>query len=156
APLRAQQGAHLALEEPALAFAPTPTDEDEVVIAPVSGPIVVSLAELPRVAGGAVVIANELLDNLPIDLTDDGCEVRVGVSGGRLAELLVPVPGAPKGPRVPVQQVAARWVNDARSLGRVVVFDYAATTASMADRPWHEWLRTYRAHERGVEPLDAL
>ena len=39
---------------------------------------------------------------------------------------------------------------------RVVVFDYADTTASMAGRPWTEWLRTYRAHGRGTSPLDAL
>src|SRR6476620_6749755 len=45
AALRAQQGVHIALEEPALAFAPTPPDEDDVVAtATVPGPIVVSLA----------------------------------------------------------------------------------------------------------------
>lgn len=39
---------------------------------------------------------------------------------------------------------------------RVVVFDYADTTASMAQRPWTEWLRTYRAHQRGTVPLRDL
>jgi hypothetical protein len=30
------------------------------------------------------------------------------------------------------------------------VFDYVtATTAELAARPWREWLRTYRGHERG-------
>jgi SAM-dependent MidA family methyltransferase len=37
--------------------------------------------------------------------------------------------------------------------GRVVVFDYADTTSSMARRPTTEWLRTYRQHARGAHPL---
>jgi hypothetical protein len=58
---------------------------------------------------------------------------------------------------VPIATAAAQWVRDARALGdRVVVFDYAATTASMATRPWTEWLRTYRGHRRGRGPLDDL
>ena len=40
-----------------------------------------------------------------------------------------------------------------RLTGRLVVFDYCSTTASMAGRPWSEWLRTYRAHARGGHPL---
>jgi len=116
----------------------------------VAGPIVVSLEDLPRVTGTGVVIANELLDNLPVDLADDDGEVRVTSAFDRL----VPVGGA--GPRVPVQKAAARWVTEARALGRVVVFDYADTTESMAARPWTEWLRTYRAHGRGTSPFEAL
>src|SRR5690606_22880206 len=27
-------------------------------------------------------------------------------------------------------------------------------TSSLAARPWREWLRTYRGHERGGDPLD--
>ena len=56
-----------------------------------------------------------------------------------------------------LQERAAAWVDDAtRSLerGRVVVFDYAvARTAELAARGWREWLRTYRAHERGAHYL---
>jgi SAM-dependent MidA family methyltransferase len=37
--------------------------------------------------------------------------------------------------------------------GRVVVVDYTSTTADMASRPWLEWVRTYRGHGRGGEPL---
>ena len=34
--------------------------------------------------------------------------------------------------------------------GSVVAIDYcSATTAELAARPWREWLRTYRGHERG-------
>ena len=40
--------------------------------------------------------------------------------------------------------------------GRVVVVDYASTTADLGGRPWDEWLRTYRRHERGTRPLDGL
>jgi SAM-dependent MidA family methyltransferase len=44
----------------------------------------------------------------------------------------------------------------AASGGRVVAIDYASTTASMAARPSTEWLRTYRAHQRGAALLDDL
>jgi SAM-dependent MidA family methyltransferase len=30
-----------------------------------------------------------------------------------------------------------------------------ATTAELARRPWRDWLRTYRGHERGAHPLVA-
>ena len=34
--------------------------------------------------------------------------------------------------------------------GTLVVIDYAsATTAGLVQRPWREWLRTYRGHELG-------
>jgi SAM-dependent MidA family methyltransferase len=36
----------------------------------------------------------------------------------------------------------------------VVIFDYTSTTEAMVGRPWREWVRTYRGHERGGEPLD--
>ena len=58
---------------------------------------------------------------------------------------------------MPVQSEAAAWVRDALALverGRVVAIDYTDTTASMAGRPWTDWVRTYRAHGRGGSPLD--
>jgi SAM-dependent MidA family methyltransferase len=129
------------------------------------GPLCVSLGELPAVRFTGVVIANELLDNLAFGLLvqDDGWrEARVGVGDdGRFVELLVPPSGplprglpstAPLGARVPVQRGAAAWLDDALAhleRGRVVAFDYTSTTAAMASRPWREWLRTYREHERG-------
>ena len=119
---------------------------------------------------GGVVLANELLDNLPFDLFERvggyWNEVRV-VAGG---EVLAPAspddaatldrlaPDAPDGGRVPLQREAAQWVRDAVALverGRVVAVDYVAKTADMAARPWPEWLRTYRSHGRGGHPLDA-
>jgi SAM-dependent MidA family methyltransferase len=167
---RSAQAERLDLDPPAFAFAsPTDPDDDEDPAPPVAGPIVVSLAELPRVPGPCVVLANELLDNLPVGLrerTDAGWhEVRVGLTDGRLAEVLVPGaaepgPDAPSGARLPRSAAAADWVRDAVELagpqGRVVAFDYAATTDELAQRPWTEWLRTYRGHQRGAHPLEHL
>lgn len=168
---RALQSERLPLEGPVAAFASPPDDEDDERPRPdpPPGPIAVSLPELPRLAGPCVVVANELLDNLPFGLAErraDGWdEVRVGVDGPSLVEVLVPMtageaaaierraPGAPTGARVPLQRAAAAWVHDALALagpgGRVVALDYATTTASLAARPWAEWVRTYRHHGRG-------
>ncbi len=117
--------------------------------------------------GGAfegVVVANELLDNLPFRLAvfDGGWQEAFvdAAPDGRLVEVLRPfaelppcLPAtAPHGARAPVQAEATAWVVaavDALARGRVVVFDYARTTAEMAARPWRDWLRTYRRHERG-------
>jgi SAM-dependent MidA family methyltransferase len=169
---RAEHAARHTLEDPATAFASWPeTDPGGADPAP-TGPIVVSLEELPRLPGPCVVLANELLDNVPFGLaerTEDGWrEVRVGVDGDRLVEVLVPMadtaarglPAAAPGARVPLQGAAAAWVHDAVDLagagGRVVALDYASTTAALAPRPWTEWVRTYRGHGRGAHPLEAL
>jgi SAM-dependent MidA family methyltransferase len=160
--LRARHGEYLAVESSAHAFAPNREegDDDHRALDLPTGPIVVGLSELPRVAAD-VVIANELLDNLPVDLLersgDSTCEVRVGLDGDQLTEVLIPSELSIETGREPVQHAAARWVHDARALGgRVVVIDYADSTASMAARPWRDWLRTYRAHQRGSDPLAAL
>ena len=127
-------------------------------------PGIESAAELPMEPFVGVVLANELLDNLPFGLlerTGDGwAEVRVDQA---LHEVLVPVEGmgieAPVGARVPVQRAAQAWVEAALDLvraGRVVVVDYADSTASMAGRAWTDWVRTYRRHGRGGHPLTEL
>ena len=157
--LRARHRDHLTLESAAHAFAPDRTEdevEERALDLPV-GPIVVSLAELPRIRAD-VVLANELLDNLPVDLVEGQHEVRVGLDDERLVETLVPTTSTlGAGGRVPVQTAASQWVREARTIGsRVVVFDYADTTSSMATRPSTEWLRTYRAHHRGGAVLDEL
>jgi SAM-dependent MidA family methyltransferase len=135
------------------------------------GPAVASLAELPRPAGPTVIIANELLDNLPFDLLEWRAgrwhEVRVDAGDETLVELLVPrpegepppVPSARDGSRIPQQNAATEWLRDALDVahgGRVVVLDYGDTTASLARRPWTEWVRTYRGHRRGADPLADL
>ena len=117
----------------------------------------------PRAFEG-VVVANELLDNLPfrlavfdggwqeafVDVAPDGGLVEVLRSFTELPPCLPP--DAPHGARAPVQDEAAAWVRAAVGAvirGRVVVIDYARTTSEMAALPWREWLRTYRRHERG-------
>jgi SAM-dependent MidA family methyltransferase len=129
-----------------------------------------SVAEIPDGPLDGVIIANELLDNLPFRLAvfDDGWREAyvVELPDGRLVEELSapfdPVPSllpgkASLGARAPIQDAAATWVADARSRlrsGSLVVIDYTSvTTAGMAIRPWREWLRTYRAHERGAHYL---
>lgn len=141
----------------------------------VPGPVLRSAADLPRPGHDpGVVIANELLDNLPFrvcERTAQGwSEVWVRAEGGRLAEVLRPVgpavegaldalaPDARPGDRAPWQEQAARWC--ARALacqpaGRVLLFDYGDTTAALAARAGAGWLRTYRGHERAGPPLEA-
>lgn len=172
--LRARQSEHLSLQPPALAFEPTgPGAPCE----PGTGPVVVGLTDLPSLEAPAVVLANELLDNLAFRILARSAagwaEVRVGLDdGGQLCEWPVPAgerlvglverlaPAAPVGARVPVQDEAAGWLRAAFDTagpeGRVVAIDYAATTAELADRPWTDWLRTYAGHQRGSDPLDHL
>jgi len=154
-----------------------PLSPSHIVGAGGSGPRVVSRAEPPAVVTTGVTIANELLDNLPFRLAQrDGAiwhEVRVGYEAttSRFIELSLPapdaladhasrlVPDAPDGARIPVQSRAAGWLRDALArvdLGRVIVIDYASTTPLLAHRPMREWIRTYRGHEAGVGPLEAL
>lgn len=116
-----------------------------------------------------VVIANELLDNLPFRLAvfDGGWREAVveSVADGSLREQLVEAPrewawlpaSAPHGARVPIEWRAHEWVTamQARlSAGTVLAFDYCtAFTAELATVPWREWLRTYSGHERGEHYL---
>jgi SAM-dependent MidA family methyltransferase len=131
-----------------------------------------SVADLPPESFDGVVFANELLDNLPFRLAVfDGAwreAFVVAQPDGTYAEVLsapfdprpdVLPPTAVHGARAPLQDRASGWVARARSLvrvGTVVVVDYCSpTTAGLALRPWREWLRTYRRHERGEHPLRA-
>lgn len=181
--LRARQAERLALEVPAALLGPSADEEaggpegDRNVGG--TGPAVASLADLPAPPVTGVVLANELLDNLPFLLLERRSssppagpgwdEVRVGVEAGRLSEVLVPAaahlaaeadrlaPDAPGGGRLPLQHDAGAWLRRALALverGRVVVVDYADTSPSMARRPWLEWVRTYRGHARGGHPLE--
>jgi SAM-dependent MidA family methyltransferase len=171
--LREQQAGVVPLEPPHWALGPAEQGEDEVQSVVGVGPLVTSLAELPAQPFVGVVLANELLDNMPPLLlertAEEWAEVRVTYEDGRFVELLVPavaelaeeaerlVPDAPAGARVPLQHAARDWLRRAVAAverGRVVVIDYADTTPSMACRPWVEWLRTYRAHGRGSPPLE--
>jgi SAM-dependent MidA family methyltransferase len=183
AALREAQSAGLPLELPAFVLGPSApsgadSDDESVRYVPGRGPMVTSLAELPALTIAGVVLANELLDNLAFDLLEyrDGIwqEVRVGAAGDgdELIEVLVPAPpevaddahrlvaGAralSEGARVPLQRAASGWLRQALSLvedGRVVVVDYADTTASLAAQPWPRWLRSYRHHLPGSPLLE--
>jgi SAM-dependent MidA family methyltransferase len=139
----------------------------------------------PSELAGAVVIANEVLDNIPFRIVEHHRgrwhEVHVvtprpdGDADAvvRVAEELVPVEevdghlGAvleglaragvepADGLRVPILDGAARWLGELLATGPalVIAFDYGApTTAELVTRGG--WLRTYRRHEVGEDPLD--
>ncbi len=140
-----------------------------------------SRADLPVTGelgdGPVIVLANELLDNLPVALAER--------TGGTWAEVVVAAedgddglvfahrpltevkrqwcdrhaPHARDGARIPVQAEAATWLGEALALvaphgGRVVAIDYARTTSELAALPMGAWLRTYAAHGRAGDPLD--
>ena len=125
---------------------------------------------MPAEPFDGVVIANELLDNLPFRLAvfDQGWrEAFVQAEhDGRFVEVLStpidPVPAflptvAHFGARAPLVDRAAAFVDRARSLvrsGSVVTIDYGTPiTAMLAGRPYRDWLRTYRNNERGEHYL---
>jgi SAM-dependent MidA family methyltransferase len=122
-----------------------------------------------------VVIANELLDNLPVRIVErrDGAWSEVLVALGvddALIETSVPASGAlateadlvvadavvADGTRLPVPERIVEWLDDVAALlhrGEVVIVDYAAPAAELASRGQDGWLRTYREHDRGGAPL---
>ncbi len=133
--------------------------------------VVGSLGELSGPLPG-VIIANELVDNLPMALavkTGDGWQERwVGVTGGELE--LVARPARPavtdwcrrfagnvsEGGMVEVQLAAYHWMGSALSAlaaGSLVVVDYGGTAEELEPRRTQGTLRTYRAHHLGPDPL---
>jgi SAM-dependent MidA family methyltransferase len=127
---------------------------------------------LPETIRG-VVIANELIDNLPMALAQrvDGAwrERWVGSESGQLVFVdAEPRPdvldwldrygtGVPENGWVEVQIAAGRWVRDVVSrlgAGSLVVIDYGDTTENLLPRRSDGTLRTYRAHHLGPHPLD--
>jgi SAM-dependent MidA family methyltransferase len=129
-------------------------------------------SDLPdRIRG--VVIANELIDNLPMALAQraqGGWRERwVGVDGEGLA--MIDAPARPKvlewlaafagevpdGGWVEVQLAAGAWLRDVLhrlEAGAVLVFDYGDTAENLIPRRQDGTLRTYRAHHLGPHPLD--
>ena len=128
-----------------------------------------SMADFPDRTIQGVVLANELLDNLPFKLfVYDGVWKEAFVAlgdGGKFVEVLRQVDEvpevlpktAPLGSRAPIQIAATQWllnVSQKMSNGKVLVFDYCSqSTSEIAVTPWREWLRTYKEHERGVHYL---
>ncbi len=166
--LRAEQRRRLAMEPADEALGPFVLrgDEDRAEPARRAGPVFTALAEMPALAAnGAVVVANELLDNLPFGIAEfDGehwLEVRVARDGADgFEEVLVPMEAdlgyeVPAGTRVPIPRGIDDWWRECESVvreGFVLAIDYATTIAEIHDR---SWLRTYRAHAAGGGPLEA-
>jgi SAM-dependent MidA family methyltransferase len=135
--------------------------------------IAASIADLPAPITG-FVIANELLDNLPVALAlragGDWQERLVAVNDhGRF--VLVPAParpevaawadryatGTPDGGLVEVQLEAGAWLRQALAqldAGTLLVIDYGGTAEELVPRRTQGTLRTYRAHHLGPDPLE--
>ena len=131
-----------------------------------------SVAEMPAGPISGVIVANELLDNIAFRLfvndggwreayvisRPDGTFGEILFQANDLDQLVLPS-GAPHGARLPVQGAAAAWVRSGLSRlisGNLLVIDYASrATSEFASRPWRQWLRTYRGHQRGDHYLSA-
>ncbi|MCP4303749.1 MAG: hypothetical protein GY788_02485 [bacterium] len=130
-----------------------------------------SFGRLPKRFSGAIV-ANELIDNLPVALaikTDDGWnEHHVGVEGDEF--VMVEVPARPDVVAwadvyggevtvdgiVEVQLAATSWLHraiDRLESGVVVLIDYGGTAEELEPRRSQGTLRTYRGHHLGPDPL---
>jgi SAM-dependent MidA family methyltransferase len=128
--------------------------------------------ELPPVIRG-VVIANELVDNLPMALAQrvDGAwrERWVALDGDGLG--FVDADPRPEvtawldayagdvldGGWVEVQLEARAWIGEVLhrlEAGSLLVFDYGDTAENLLPRRQDGTLRTYRAHHLGPHPLD--
>lgn len=128
-----------------------------------------------RFAEGAhVVVANELLDNLPVRIVRrvDGSihELHVSVAENTVEERWLDAEAGaatrasvfgvevPDGLEFPLADQMMLWVHTARGLvgdmGQVMISDYGASTAELAGRPDRGWLRTYDRHRRAGSPYD--
>ena len=134
--------------------------------------VVESFDQIPSPFAG-VILANELIDNLPMAIAQmvqgEWRERWVGADKGALvlidadprpeveawlARFAGPVPD---GGMVEVQLAAADWLRSAMALlttGSIVLFDYGDTTENLLPRRQDGTLRTYRAHHLGPHPLD--
>ena len=119
--------------------------------------------QMPSEPFVGMIIANELLDNLPFRLfvfDSQWQEAFVVERDGKFLEVLHAVEDAPAwlpqnpplGTRLPVQQQAQKWLASSLDLvehGSLTIFDYCMTTQIASTKPWRDWLRTYRQHELG-------
>jgi SAM-dependent MidA family methyltransferase len=125
----------------------------------------------PRVRG--VVIANELIDNIPMALAQKAGDVWrerwVGRDGDGLGfvdadvrpEVLAWLESnagdVGDGGWVEVQLEAQVWLDealDALESGSILIFDYGDSAENLIPRRQDGTLRTYRAHHLGPHPLD--
>lgn len=177
-PLREAQRESLDLEPADEALGPfvRQSPDDQPVAMSGLGPVFVSLEELPALELDGVVLANELLDNLPFGIGQwDGArwqEVRVALDHDDFVEVLVPAPhdeasalaqvcdqSTPEvGARLPIPRGIDAWIAACSRVlrrGTIVALDYVDDGAGLLARGAASWLRTYRAHERGGGPLEA-
>ena len=142
-------------------------DDDQPVIVEGTGPVFTQLSGLPARAFDGVIIANELVDNLPFGIAHfDGerwHEVRIGATDVGCIEVLVPLDhdlgesmsaglaGIPAltDSRVPIDRGATQWVAEAAKClrrGSLLLVDYFVPIAQIIQRSPH-WLRTYADHQ---------
>lgn len=116
-----------------------------------------------------LVVANELLDNLPfdvvarraagwvslqVDLSEQGFLL---TDGPHAASPAGPIDAVPVDTVLPVAGAAVEWIRAQRELhpgARLLVLDYMAGVDDLVARDG-EWLRAYRDHERVAEWLAA-
>ncbi|MGH8990332.1 MAG: SAM-dependent methyltransferase [Acidimicrobiia bacterium] len=175
AALREAQRDGLALEPAEIALGPAVPPEPDELPEPIPGlgPLATSLPALPATPFTGVVVANELLDNLPFRIVERAgagwLEIRVGEG---LAEVAVPADESlaaeadaliaglhvPAGARLPIQTAIRDWLGEVAAQlrrGAVAVIDYAAPADELVSRGQAGWLRTYRSHHREFSPLEA-
>jgi SAM-dependent MidA family methyltransferase len=175
AALRRRQRELLTLEPADEALGPfmRGSEEDELAPVPGAGPVFASVEDLPAMPVHTIVLANELLDNLPFGIArwdgDRWSEVRVALQGDAFVEVVVPAtladeqelqrlfaPGlVPPGARVPIPRGIDAWFaacGRALHEGALVLIDYIVDVEELMARG-DGWLRTYRAHGRGDDPL---
>ena len=127
-----------------------------------------ALKELPAGPVTGVVVANELLDNLPPRIVrkaatgwlelyvEDDAEVWHPAPQPAEDMASAVAPNASIGATLPLHLKGAVWVNRAMKLldrGRILTFDYGVESSEMFnDRPLGEWLRTYKGHRRAGAP----
>ncbi len=138
----------------------------------VPGRVAASIDKLPSPFRG-VILANELLDNIPVAIAvrrGDGWRERwVGLDEGGLALIDAPARPevaewaerfglpCPEGGVVEVELEASEWIStvlDRMEAGTLIVADYGDMTENLAPRREEGTLRTYRAHHLGPHPLD--
>lgn len=176
--LREEQRQALELEPADEALGPfaRQTPDDAPVPLAGTGPVFVALDDLPALELDGVVLANELLDNLPFGVAQfDGArwqELRVAVGNDELIEILVPAEENDAlalheitdgltvgvGARLPIPRGVEAWLEACSRVlrhGSVVAVDYVDDARGLLERGVDGWLRTYRAHERGGAPLDS-
>jgi len=133
--------------------------------------VVPSVHELPS-GRSMVVIANEVLDNMPsslVERTADGwLEIGIGVDGGSLSYASAPADSslsawcdtmlseAPAGRLLVAQRGFERWLKDLAAVSdsfSACVVDYSGTTRELSGRARSVVVRSYRSHRSGVDYL---